>query len=281
VLKAIGARDRDVLRVFLIEAAVVGVVGGALGTLAGWAAAEGVGAVVNQYLASQGLTAAAVVFPSPPGAPLTYVAIGASESFGLGATDPARDAWPQVFYRATLQRAATLVDLGIPGATVADALRVELSAAEHLHPELVTVWLNVNDITHGVPLDVYEQQLRGLLESLRAGGAEVLVANTPPLDRLPRLLQCQPFAPSANGCDRTRRLPLSEVVRTVDLYNEAIARAAGATGAVLVDLHAWGERVQASGDLSRFVGTDGFHPSTAGYRAIAAEFAQAYRSVTR
>jgi ABC-type antimicrobial peptide transport system permease subunit len=63
VMKAIGARNRDVLRVFLIEAAAVGVVGGLLGTLAGWGAAEVVDAVVNRYLGGQGLAAAPLVFP--------------------------------------------------------------------------------------------------------------------------------------------------------------------------------------------------------------------------
>ena len=55
VLKALGARDRDVLRLFLIEAFVLGLVGGALGTLTGAAIARVVGAVVNGYLADQGL----------------------------------------------------------------------------------------------------------------------------------------------------------------------------------------------------------------------------------
>jgi ABC-type antimicrobial peptide transport system permease subunit len=63
VLKAIGARDRDILRVFLMEAAFVGLIGGALGTLAGWGAAKAVGVAVNGYLASQGLAGARVIFP--------------------------------------------------------------------------------------------------------------------------------------------------------------------------------------------------------------------------
>jgi ABC-type antimicrobial peptide transport system permease subunit len=55
VLKAIGARDRDVQRVFLFEAGVLGLVGGIVGTALGFLTALGVSAVVNQYLAAQGL----------------------------------------------------------------------------------------------------------------------------------------------------------------------------------------------------------------------------------
>ena len=55
VLKAIGARDRDVLRWFLLEALVVGVLGGVVGSLAGVGVAELLGLVVNGYLIQQGL----------------------------------------------------------------------------------------------------------------------------------------------------------------------------------------------------------------------------------
>lgn len=55
VLKAIGARDRDVLRIFLVEATVLGLLGGVVGAVLGDVAARGVGAVVNGYLRSQGL----------------------------------------------------------------------------------------------------------------------------------------------------------------------------------------------------------------------------------
>lgn len=64
VLKAIGARDRDILRVFLIEGGLMGVLGGVAGTLAGWLVARAIGSVVNRYLASQGL--AGVTLNLPP-----------------------------------------------------------------------------------------------------------------------------------------------------------------------------------------------------------------------
>jgi len=47
VLKAIGARDRDVRRVFLLEAALLGLVGGAVGTALGYGLARLVGLAVT------------------------------------------------------------------------------------------------------------------------------------------------------------------------------------------------------------------------------------------
>ena len=55
VLKAIGARDRDVLRWFLLEAVAIGAVGGTIGSLAGIGVAEILGLVVDNYLIQQGL----------------------------------------------------------------------------------------------------------------------------------------------------------------------------------------------------------------------------------
>ncbi|HYM96841.1 MAG TPA: ABC transporter permease [Candidatus Sulfotelmatobacter sp.] len=55
VLKAIGARDRDVLRWFLAEALAVGIGGGIAGSLAGIGVAELLGVAVNNYLVQQGL----------------------------------------------------------------------------------------------------------------------------------------------------------------------------------------------------------------------------------
>ncbi len=63
VLKAIGARDRDVRRVFLLEAGLLGVVGGALGTTLGYGFARLVALAVNNYLAEQGLAGVALGFP--------------------------------------------------------------------------------------------------------------------------------------------------------------------------------------------------------------------------
>ncbi len=63
VLKAIGARDRDVRRVFLVEAGLLGVAGGLVGTVFGYGLARLVGLAVNNYLSGQGLTGVRIGLP--------------------------------------------------------------------------------------------------------------------------------------------------------------------------------------------------------------------------
>lgn len=215
---------------------------------------------------------------SPSGSALTYVAVGASETVGVGADQPEAQAWPQVFYRTALPRAAVYVNLGVPGSTVEQAVRDQLPTAVAEHPDVATVFLNVNDIVHEVPVAAYRADLQSLLESLRATGAKVLVANVPPLDRLPLLKACLPFAPGPGGsCDTSRRISLDEIDRVVDEFNLAIDEVAAATGAVVVDLHAAGLRARQQGDETGIISSDGFHPSTAGHELIARSFAAALR----
>jgi cell division protein FtsX len=64
VLKAIGARDRDVRRIFLLEAATLGCVGGAIGTTAGWLTARALAGVVNGYLRQEGLAGVSLGVPT-------------------------------------------------------------------------------------------------------------------------------------------------------------------------------------------------------------------------
>ncbi len=86
VLKAIGARDRDILRVFLLEAAVVGIIGGVAGTAAGVVIAKTVGAVVNGYLTSEGLVG---VKASSPVGVLVAGVVGATVLAVLAGSLPA------------------------------------------------------------------------------------------------------------------------------------------------------------------------------------------------
>jgi lysophospholipase L1-like esterase len=210
------------------------------------------------------------------------VAVGASETVGYGTPRPEEQAWPQVFARTALPPGTSVVNLGISGATVGEALAREVPEAVAARPDVVTVWLNVNDLVAAVAPATYEGELGQLVHALRDGGrTTVLVANTPALDRLPAYLACRPNPPpSSPPCLVGRdQLPSPAVVDlAVDAYNRAVAAVAAREGAVLVDLHAALDAARQAGREADLVGPDGFHPSVAGHEMVAAAFAAAYRS---
>jgi lysophospholipase L1-like esterase len=193
--------------------------------------------------------------------PVVYTAVGASESVGVGADDPATEAWPRVLARTALPPDAVFHDVAVSDATAADALRTQVPAALATHPNVVTVWLNVNDLIALVTAANYEKTLKQIVHALRRdGAAQVLVANTPPVENLPAFNRRFGFL---------RQL----AVTRVDEYNASISRVVKAEGAILVDLHSAGVRARDDGTLPSLIARDGFHPSTAGHVAIAASFA--------
>ncbi|GAC1480490.1 MAG: hypothetical protein PVSMB9_05210 [Candidatus Dormibacteria bacterium] len=210
--------------------------------------------------------------PSGPRMPVVYVAVGASETVGAGAEQGVRQAWPQLLYNDALPRAAVYYNVGIPGATTAVALTTELPEALAVHPNLVTVWLNVNDLLAGVTADAYEAQLDTLVHALRQrGSARVLVANTPYLDKLPAVVKCLSKSPPLTSqCPTGAGTPTAGQLNSqVDRYNAAISRVVSKEGAELVDLHSQGEVADQHPD---WISADGFHPSELGYVAIASRF---------
>ncbi len=120
-------------------------------------------------------------------AKLTYVAIGASDTYGVGADDPETQNWPADL-STLLGRQVHLINLGVPNIDVHAALGVELPIALDAHPDLVTVWLAVNDLADNVPVASYAHDLDLLLARLRicAPHARIAVANVPDLTLLPR-----------------------------------------------------------------------------------------------
>ncbi len=213
-----------------------------------------------------------VVLPPPAdtGPAPVYVSVGAGETTGAGADQPLRDAWPRILHRTALPAGAIFVNMGIPGATVAQALAEEMDQALLVRPNLVTVWLNVSDLAHGVSPADYEGQLDTLVRTLRRNGAtRVLVANTPPLDRL------SPNLPGRNGGTLP---PPDQLNPLVDAYNAAIGRVAQREGALLVDLHAVVTAARSAGTDAGLLNADGASLSNAGHAAVAGAFADVLRN---
>jgi acyl-CoA thioesterase I len=182
--------------------------------------------------------------------PLVYVALGASDAVGVGTADPTREGWVPALHRR-LPAETRLVNLGISGSLLRDALVQQLPVALDAEPDLVTVWLAVNDFNARVPLEEYTTCLDALLTQLAAQTrAKTLVANIPDLTRVPLY-------------DAIPRAVLSaEIAR----WNAAIAATTQRHGAVLVDLYPLGPELASRPD---YVATDGFHPSVEGYRRLA------------
>lgn len=231
----------------------------------------GIVAVLTLLVAGACSSSRPEVLPPPDesGPPPVYVAVGASETTGVGSDQPLRDGWPRVLHRTALPAGAVFVNMGIPGATVAQALAEEVDDTVAARPNLITVWLNINDIARGVSTADYERQLETLLRALRRSPTtKVLVANTPPLDQLPayqagRLLGAFPGPDAVNT--------------VVAEYNEAIARVVKRQGAFLVDLHAVVMAARTAGTEASLISRDGFHPSNAGHARVAEAFAEVLR----
>jgi acyl-CoA thioesterase I len=198
------------------------------------------------------------------GRPVVYVAVGADTDGVAGADDAATQAWPVLFHRESLPKGSTFTNVAVSGSTAAQALQEQVPKAVAAEPDLVTVWLNVNDLRALVDPATYGAQLREVLTALRRGGATtVLVANTPELDQLP-VFQSLPIPPAL-------------IEDRVAAYNREIDGAATATGAVVVDLHSESEELERAGRIPAVTSSDGFHPNAAGYREVARVFGEAYR----
>jgi acyl-CoA thioesterase-1 len=205
--------------------------------------------------------------------PIVYAAVGASETVGVGTNEPLREAWPRVLWRTTLPGAVYL-NMGIGGSTTRDALIYQVPTTVAFQPDIVTVWLNVNDLLARVPVRVYARELDSVVDRLRSSGASVFVANTPKLDTLPAYLACRPSPPTGGPpCFTDQILPSPARIRAaVAAYNRAIAEIAVEHDATVVDLYSLGNTPALHPE---YVSADGFHPSAEGAAAIARAFAEA------
>jgi len=187
--------------------------------------------------------------------PRVYAALGASDTVGVGAADPAREGWaPRV--HAALPPQTQFLNLGISGATLQDVLVQQLPPAVDAQPRLVTIWGGVNDLRAGVDVQTFQRQLDDVLTQLTQSSAAdvnppiVAVLNIPDLRLLPAF----------------KRVDQTVIDAEVRRWNAAIADSAARHGAILVDLYAhWPELAT----HPEYISGDGFHPSSAGYERIA------------
>ena len=192
-----------------------------------------------------------------PNNQITYVAIGASDSFGIGTSDPYTQNWPTDLAEKLGQK-VHLINLGIPGIQVHDALNIELPVALDSHPDLVTIWLAVNDLVNNVPISSYSHDLDLMVSRLQAQAppAHILIANVPDLALLPYFSKYNP-----------QGLP-----KRIQAYNATIATIAQQHHVILVDLSQQNYDLR---DHPEYISNDGLHPTELGYLQLAELFYKA------
>ena len=192
---------------------------------------------------------------------MVYVALGASDAVGVGATDPNQTAYIPLLIRRLPPHAEAL-NLGVSGYTVHQALVDELPPALAAHPSLVTVWLVGNDFRQCTPLANYQRDLDTLLGQLESQTqAQVFVANAPDMSQLPAIRD------GSAACLRGNTP--AQIRAVVEQWNAVIAGVVAKHHDTLVDLF--------HSDLAahpEYISSDGFHPTDAGYRILANLFWQ-------
>ncbi len=194
--------------------------------------------------------------------PITYVAIGASDAVGVGSNKPGSQGYVPLL-AAHLQKGSHLLNLGVSGIRLHEALTQELPLALNTSPTLITIWLVVNDFVGGVPYNGYMKDLNSLLQQLRAGTkARIVMANLPDLTLLPA------FA----GQSASQKM---KTIAEIKRWNTTIATVAAHYQVTLVDLFSQESQLTAHPE---YISGDGFHPSPAGYVQLSDYFWDAIKS---
>jgi acyl-CoA thioesterase-1 len=207
------------------------------------------------------VTLSPTVTPTPsPTAAIRYVAIGASDTVGVGASDPATGSWPARI-AILLPPGSAFVNVGVSGSIALQARSAQLPGAIAQRPTVVSIWLAVNDMNATIEPASFANDLGAIVDALVSGtDAKIFVGNVPDVRPVPAYKDADKAA----------------LFRLITAYNAAIAAiAAKHPGRVVgVDLFT------GSADLvsTLTVSGDGFHPSDAGYQLIADRFAAAMRA---
>jgi acyl-CoA thioesterase I len=190
--------------------------------------------------------------------PVTYVALGASDAVGIGSNVPGSQGYVPLV-AAHLPKKSHLINLGISGIQLHQALSQELPLALSTSPNLITIWLVANDFIGGVTYDNYFHDLNFLLQDLHVSThARIVMANLPDLTRLPAFANETPSQKA-------------QMLVAIQKWNKAIAQSAKKYGVELVDLFSQGSQITAHPE---YISGDGFHPSPSGYVQLANYFWQ-------
>lgn len=112
---------------------------------------------------------------------IIYVALGDSLTAGVGASAEDKT-YPYLLAKllADKQNAqVTVVNLGWPGATAEDVLKIQAPQVAQLHPDFVTLAVGVNDMHNQVAAKLFQQTMVAITDNLAGVTKHLNVINLP------------------------------------------------------------------------------------------------------
>jgi lysophospholipase L1-like esterase len=187
------------------------------------------------------------------GRPLRMVVLGDSGAAGLGVEQP--EETPGAVVAQLLadgaRRAVDLRSFAVVGAQTG-TLDTQIDRALPVRPDVAVIVVGANDVTHRVPPAASVRMLAAAVRRLQTAGVEVVVGTCPDLGTV------QPIPHPLKWVARqwSRSLAAAQMVATVEAGGRCVA---------LADLLG----AEFARQPEKFFGPDQFHPSAAGYRALA------------
>jgi acyl-CoA thioesterase-1 len=182
---------------------------------------------------------------------IRYVAIGDSYTIGTGARP--EESWPAVITERLKNKGVAISlegNLGRSGWTTQDVINYQLSEAERLRPDVVTILIGTNDWVQGMDASTFQTNIRAIYKrviQIVPDRKRILVVTTPDFSIMPKGYLFSGGRDSVKG---------------VSEFNTIIVREAEAQQLQVVDLFPYSRTM---GDDAALASDDGVHPSAKGY----------------
>lgn len=188
-----------------------------------------------------------------PGPALRLALLGDSSAagYGLRTVEETPGAWLGSLVAERADRRVHVREFAVVGAQ-SSQLDAQVSAAIGTEPDVAVIQIGANDVTHAVRPSASVRHLSEAVRRFREAGVQVVVATCPDLGTI------QPLPPPLRQLARawSRRLAAAQTIAVVEADGRTVSLAS-----IL------GPEFAAAPAL--FFGPDRFHPSAAGYEALA------------
>lgn len=181
---------------------------------------------------------------------INFVALGDSLSAGVGATNSTATLPYILAQKLAQDKQSTvhLLNLAVPGAKAIDVLKNQAPRVTQIKPDLVLLFIGVNDIHGFTALTEYQKNLQEIVSIVKNSGAKLVIINLPQIGT--NQLYWPPYKTFFNW--QTRR------------YNKALNASLLPLGQTVVDIFM--PTYQKSNNILNFYCRDQFHPADAGYK---------------